>query len=103
MTRTVDCRTLKFMPAKIERLEARVSKEQKQLFQRAADLEGRSLTDFMIQAIQDAAHETLQRHKILRLTARDQKVFVDALLHPPEPSKRLRAAAQRYKNLTQSK
>src|SRR5689334_2549529 len=54
-----------FMTSKIERLEARVSREQKQLFQRAADLEGRSLTDFMIQAIQDAAHQSIHRHGIV--------------------------------------
>ena len=91
------------MSTKIERLEARVSKEQKQLFQRAADLEGRSLTDFMVQAVQEAAHQTIERHGSLRLSARDQQVFVKALLNPPEPGKRLRAAAERYKKITRSR
>ena len=91
------------MSHKIERLEARVSKQQKQLFQKAADLEGRTLTDFMIQAIQDAARQTLERHEFVRLSARDRQVFVKALLHPPEPGKRLRAAAQRYKNLMRAR
>lgn len=81
------------MPTKIERLEARVSREQKQLFQRAADLEGRSLTDFIIKATQEAARQTIERQGILRLSARDQQVFVKALLNPPSPGKRLRAAA----------
>ena len=85
------------MSTKIERLEARVSKEQKQLFQKAADLQGRSLTDFIIQATQEAAHRTIERHGTLRLSARDQRVFVEALLDPPEPGKRLRAAAARYR------
>ena len=91
------------MSTKVERLEARVSKGQKQLLQRAADLQGRSLTDFIIQAAQEAAHQTIERHGILRLSARDQRVFVKGLLRPPEPGKRLRAAAERYKNLTVSK
>jgi uncharacterized protein (DUF1778 family) len=91
------------MSARIERLEARVSGEQKRLFQKAADLDGRSLTDFMIHAIQEAAHNTLKRHEVVLLSARDQKIFVNALLNPRAPSKRLRAAAERYKKLIQSK
>ncbi len=91
------------MPTKIERLEARVSKEQKQLFQRAADLEGRSLSDFIIQTVQEAAHQTIERHGILRLSARDQHVFVQALLNPPAPGRRLRAAAGRYKKFIRSR
>jgi uncharacterized protein (DUF1778 family) len=87
------------MSTKIERLEARVSKSQKELFQRAADLAGRSLTDFIIQATQDAAHQTIERHQLIRLSARDQQAFVKALLNPPAPGKRLRAAAERYKKL----
>lgn len=90
------------MPAKIERLEARVSKEQKRLFQKAADLEGRTLTDFMIQATSEAARQTLERHEMVRLTLRDQLAFVKALLRPPEPGNRLRGAALRYKSLNQS-
>ena len=91
------------MSAKIERLEARVSKEQKQFFQRAADLEGRSLTDFIIQAIQAAAHQTIERHGTLRLSSRDQQVFVKALLNPPKPGMRLRDAAARYKKIRRAK
>lgn len=90
------------MSTKIERLEARVSKEQKQLFQKAADLEGRNLTDFIIQTLQEAAHQTIERHGILRLSARDQQVFVKALLNPPGPGRRLRAAAERYKKFIRS-
>ena len=41
--------------AKVERLEARVSREQKALFQRAAEIQGRTLTDFMIASVHEAA------------------------------------------------
>lgn len=87
------------MSTKIERLEARVSPEQKQFLQRAADLDGRSLTDFIVQAAQEAAHQTIERHRIIRLSERDQQVFVEALLHPAAPGKRLRAAVKRYKKV----
>lgn len=83
--------------SKDERLEARISKEQKELFQRAADIQGRSLTDFVISSVAEAAKQTVQEQEIMTLSAQDRAVFVQALLNPPEPSQKLRAAAQRYK------
>lgn len=89
------------MPASIrrraERVEARVTPEQKRLFERAAALEGRSLTDFLLMSAQNAAAETISRHELLKLTPEDQRVFVDALLSPPAPNKALKAAAAKYR------
>jgi uncharacterized protein (DUF1778 family) len=82
---------------KAERLEARVTREQKELFKRAAALQGRSLTDFIVNSVQEAAVRVLQEREILTLSARDQEAFVSALLNPPEPGQRLQAAARRYK------
>ncbi|HEY9872475.1 MAG TPA: DUF1778 domain-containing protein [Candidatus Obscuribacterales bacterium] len=83
--------------AKIERLEARVTSEQKELFQQAADIEGLSLTDFVISSVLDAARRTIQEHSMMVLSVPDQKAFVEALLNPPTPGDKLRAAALRYK------
>lgn len=83
--------------AKGERIETRVTKEQKELFQKAADIQGRSLTDFVISSVAEAAKEAVREHEIMNLSARDQEVFVQALLNPSEPSNKLRTAAQRYK------
>ena len=82
---------------KTERLEARVSREQKELFQRAADIQGRTLTDFVTSSVAEAAKRAIQEHEMMTLSVRDREVFVEALLNPPEPSDKLRAAAQRYK------
>ncbi len=83
--------------SKAERLEARVTRQQKQLLQRAAELSGRSLTDFVISVAQEAALRTLQEFSVITLSAADQQAFVHALLHPPEPNNKLRAAWKRYK------
>lgn len=80
-----------------ERLEARVSKAQKNLFLRAATLQGRSLTDFLIASVQEAAERALRAHDMLTLRERDRKSFVSALLEPAVPGKALRRAAKRYK------
>jgi uncharacterized protein (DUF1778 family) len=83
--------------AKQERLEARVTREQKLLIERAAELEGRSITDFVVASAASAAKQVIQDHEVLKLTAKDREVFVQALLKPATPTDKLRQAARRYK------
>ncbi|WP_341525320.1 DUF1778 domain-containing protein [Nostoc sp. UHCC 0302] len=83
--------------SKAERLEARITKEQKELFQRAADIQGRTLTDFVISSVLNAATQVIHEHETMILTQQDQEAFVSALLNPPEPSAKLRSAAKHYK------
>src|SRR5713226_9117460 len=68
------------IPAKRARLEARITDKQKALFQHAADLTGRSLTEFIISSAQEVASRTVREHEVLTLSGRDRQVFVDALL-----------------------
>ena len=82
--------------ARRERLEARISREQKTLFQRAAELQGQSLTDFVLHSVHDAAVRAIEEAEIIRLSAEDSRAFAHALLTPKKPSMKLRAAAQRY-------
>lgn len=84
---------------KIERLEARISCEQKKLFQRAADLQGRSLTDFVVGSAQEAAVRTVQEMEIIHLSLRDSQIFAEALLKPQAPNAALRRAFRRHKDL----
>ncbi len=86
-------------PARWERLETRLRQEQKDLIQRAAELEGRSLTDYVVDSAVAAARQTIQSHQMLQLTARDAETFFAAIDNPPLPNERLRAAAERYQNL----
>jgi uncharacterized protein (DUF1778 family) len=81
--------------ARRERLEARITPEQKALFQRAADMSGRTLTDFVVTSLETAAEDIVGSPNIITLSARDSIAFVEALLNPPEPSERLRKAYQR--------
>lgn len=86
-------------PHKIERLEARVSTEQKSLFQHAAHLLGASLTDFVLSSLQQAAKQVIQDHQIVRLSMQDSHQFVRALLKPPKPNAALKKAVKRYQKL----
>ena len=87
---------------KDERLEARVSRPHKKLFERAASLSGLSLTDFVVSTLEAAATSVVQRHTEMNLSTRDCEVLVDALLNPPAPSARLREAMARHKARKQS-
>jgi uncharacterized protein (DUF1778 family) len=84
-------------PAKTYRFDARLNEEQKLLIQRAADLEGRSMTDFVLHSAEVAAQQTIERRTILVLTARETEAFVDAILNPPDPSPVLRKAVRYYR------
>ncbi len=81
-----------------ERLEARVTAQQKALFQQAADIEGRTLTDFMLDNLQKAARQVIKEYNIIELSASDSKIFVETLLNPPAPGRALIKAARRYKD-----
>jgi len=85
--------------ARDERLEARISRDQKALFQRAAELQGRTLTDFVIASVHDAALRVIEDMQTIRLNAGDSRAFAEALLNPREPNTRLKTAAKRYLKL----
>lgn len=78
------------------RIEARVSPKQKRLFERAAAIEGVTLTDFVISSMQRAATSAVQEHTRIELSERNQRAFVEAIKNPPEPNKALRNAAKAY-------
>lgn len=83
-----------------ERLEARITREQKALIQRAAELEGRSMTDYVISSVQDAAKRTVEAHDVTVLSAAQSRAFVDALLDPPPINDRLRDSIRRHRAIT---
>jgi uncharacterized protein (DUF1778 family) len=97
-TLTTTKRDRKSAKSKAYRFDARLNEEQKVLIQKAADLEGRTMTDFVLRSAQAAAERTLQDRTMLVLSARDTETFVDAVLKPAEPGRVLRAAARRYKD-----
>ena len=79
-----------------DRLEARVTAQQKALFREAADLQGVTLTDFIVSSVHQAAVRALEARHVLDLSRRDQQVFVQTVLRPPAPNARLRTAWLRH-------
>jgi uncharacterized protein (DUF1778 family) len=81
------------------RLEARVSPEVMERLKRAAEIQGRTLTDFVVAAADEAACRTIEQTEIIRLSLEDQRQIAEAILNPPEPVPALKRAAQRYREL----
>ncbi len=83
--------------ARSERLNARLTPRQKAMLDEAAALEGRSLTDFVADAIQEKALATVRAHRIWDLTAAQSLAFAESLLRPGEPTAEQRARYARYR------
>jgi uncharacterized protein (DUF1778 family) len=81
---------------RIERIEARLNPDQKWRIEYAAGLKGTSISDFLVSSADEAASRAIEQHEVWVLKNRDREVFVKALLHPPAPSRRMKAAARRY-------
>lgn len=81
------------------RLEARLPSEVHALLKRAAEIQGRSLTDFVVSAARDAAFRTIEDMEILRVSVEDQRAIAEAILNPPEPALALQRAFEQRKKL----
>jgi uncharacterized protein (DUF1778 family) len=81
------------------RLEARISKELHATLKRAAELQNRTITDFVIDAVQEAAKKTIEQTEVLRLSLADQECFAHALLSPPKPTPALKRAFTSHRKL----
>ena len=91
--------TLSKSNSKPQRLEARLSSDAKAIIQRAADISGRSVSDFVVSSALEPAEETIRNHEVIVLSARDSIMFVEALLNPKGPNEALRRAARRHREM----
>lgn len=83
------------------RLEARIAPDVLVVLKRAAELQGRSVSDFVVAAAEEMAHRTIEETSLIRLSLEDQQHFVDLLLNPPPPTPALERAAQAHADLIQ--
>lgn len=86
-------------PLRSARIEARISPEILTVVKRAAEIQGRSVSDFVVAAAQEAAQRTIEETAIIRLSVEDQRLMMDAVLNPPEPNEALRKAVEVHKRL----
>jgi uncharacterized protein (DUF1778 family) len=81
------------------RIEARLAPEALTVIRRAAEIQGRSVSDFVVAAAQEAAGRAIEEAQIIRLSVTDQRAFAEAILDPPPPSPALSRAAEAWRGL----
>ena len=87
----------------IARLEARLPSSVYATITRAAELKGRTVTDFVVSAAHAAAQRAIEEEGIIRLSAEDQQRFAEALLNPLPPNEALRRAARLYRDQVEAR
>lgn len=86
-----------------KRLDARVTAEEKRLFERAATLTGRSTTGFVVSSVLEAARRVIREHESMQLGDHDREAFITALRERPEPNAALQRAARDYEESVERK
>ena len=81
------------------RLEARISHDLHRVVKRAAEMQGRTVTDFVIDALQSAASQAIEQADHVRMTMADQEAFAQALIAPAKPNPALKRAFAKAKKL----
>ena len=81
-------------------IEARISPDALAIVKRAAEIQGRSVSDFVVAAAQEAAHRTIEETQIIRLSIEDQEAFAEAVLNPPPLAPAMERAIERYRRET---
>lgn len=82
------------------RIEARISPEVLNIVKRAAELQGRSVSDFVVAAAQAAASKAIEDSQVIRLSVHDQTSFAASILAPAKPKAALKRAAKTYHALS---
>lgn len=81
------------------RFDVRILKEQKILFERAAQLGGyRSLTEFLVSTAQEKAKTIIAEKEQIIASEKDREIFFDTLMNPPVANAALVKAAKKYKD-----
>ena len=80
-----------------DRIELRVSREEKRILVVAAAYERLDLTTFVLRNTLPAAEEIVARHERITLSVRDSARVLQLLEHPPKPPAPLVAAARRLR------
>ncbi len=86
-------------PTRTARIEARIAPEALAVVKRAAEIQGRSVSDFVIAAAQEAAHRAIEETQMIRLSLEDQLMIVAAIEKPPALAAAMKRAIKRQRTI----
>jgi uncharacterized protein (DUF1778 family) len=86
-------------PSRTARVEARIAPDALAVVRRAAALQGRSVSDFVVAAALKDAQRTIEDMQLVRLSVEDQRRFAKLLLNLPPVAPAMKRALTGRKRL----
>jgi uncharacterized protein (DUF1778 family) len=86
-------------PTRTVRVEARIATDALAVVRRAAEIQGRSVSDFLVTAALKDAQRTIEDAQIIRMSVDDQQRFAELLLNPPPLASAMKRALKACKRL----
>ncbi len=80
------------------RITARVPAQVQETLELAAAMVGATVNQFMVQSALREAERIIEQERVIRLSARDAEMFIQALENPQPPNAKLQAALKSYEN-----
>lgn len=87
------------MKSRRSRITARIAPDALAIVRRAAEIQGRSISDFVAAAAQDAAKKIVAEVEMIRFSREAQERFAALLLTPAPPNAALRRAIKQQRRL----
>lgn len=84
------------LKSKEKRIDLRVTSEQKELLERAAELKGMSLSAYLVSHGLTVAQAELEAYQKLILSDRDRDLFLELIASPPKPNSTLKKAMREF-------
>jgi uncharacterized protein (DUF1778 family) len=84
---------------KTTRFEMRMTPYIRKVVKRAAEIQGRSMSDFIVAAAEEAAQKAIRNAHIIELTIDEQRAFAHALLDPPKLGSAWKRARESHRRL----
>jgi uncharacterized protein (DUF1778 family) len=84
------------------RIDARLPQSVLDLIKRAADMQGRAVSDFVVTSAREAAEQAIEKQSMIQLSLAEQKRFAKGLNAPVKPNAAMRKAAKLHERLVQS-
>ncbi|MEE3664162.1 DUF1778 domain-containing protein [Brenneria sp. g21c3] len=84
---------------KKQRIDLRLTDDDKSMIEEAAALSNLTMTQFMVSSAAERAAEVIQQHRRLVLNEESWNLVMDAIDNPQAPNDKLKRAAKRLQNM----
>lgn len=84
---------------KKQRIDLRLTDEDKKMIEEAAAMTNQTITQFLVNSASERAAEVIEQHRRLVLSEESWNRVMDAIENPPAPNDKLKRAAKRLQNM----